>query len=168
MLRVAILLVLTSLPAACGKGEKRAAASAETSMDRYRAKLAPLAPLETEALEALAACTGPRYVDDATLLRALNDRAIPRYREYVKALEGVDAGDAAAMHERLVGLARRELAVLEKLARAVERGDGTAVLYCNREHRLLRAEVEAMLQTADAPVTVNAATGAATSSGAAR
>lgn len=160
VLRVALLMLLVLAPAACGKSEKSAAAKVESSMDRYRAKLAPLAPLESEALDALASCTGPRYVDDATILRALHDRAIPRYREYLKGLKQIDAGDAEAIHKRLIGVAERELAVLERLARALERGDGTAVLYANREHRELRAEADAILSAVEAPVTVNAATGA--------
>jgi hypothetical protein len=68
----------------------------------------------------------------------------------------------------VVAVAARELAVLEKLARALERGDGTAVLYANREHRALRGEVDELLASVDralAPATEQARTVEAAAAG---
>ena len=91
--------------------------------------------------------TGGGYKDDATLLAALKDTALPRYREFVAGLRALPPpdGELGELHARLTRLADEELALLERLARAIERGDGTSVLYVNREHARVRAEMEALV-----------------------
>jgi hypothetical protein len=148
--RSSILFVFCALLlgpiAGCSKGEKDAQAAKGPLVD-YRAQLAPLAAIEKDALDAVTAHTGTRYTDDETLIAALKTTAIPKYRDYVAGLEKVkvDGEPIAAFHSRLIALAKKELAVLERLAGALERGDGSSVLFANQEHRTLAKDRETLL-----------------------
>jgi hypothetical protein len=144
--RTAALLILLAL-SGCSRGEGSATAATEDpAWKTYRRDLAPLADKERSALAAVAERTGAGYTDDAALLAALRDVALPRYREYVAGLDAVQPPkDAEQIHARMRELAARELAVLERIERALERRDGTAILAANREHRELRGEIDALL-----------------------
>jgi hypothetical protein len=136
------VLIAAGALAACSRGESATGPKEDRALATYRAELAPLAGDEQAAIDALAAHTGTKYTTDAALHAALRDVALPRYRAYVAGLARVDpqAPNLRDFHRQLRGLADRELAALERLERAIARGDGSAVLLVNREHRLLREE----------------------------
>lgn len=145
------LLFLVLVAMGCGKEWGRAGAAGDgaesAAVREYRKAVVALEPLETAALAAVASRTGDKYTDDAALLQALRDVALPRYREFVAALDGIAPAEPALQrfHARLRSLAAEELSVLERLAGAVERGDGTAVLLLNQEQRRVQAELEALI-----------------------
>jgi hypothetical protein len=140
--RALCLLGAAALLAACSRGQSAPRPKEDPALVAYRAQIAPFAPAEQAALDAIAAHTGDKYTTDGALLAALRDTALPRYREYVAGLAKVAPQEAKlrAFHEQLRALADRELAALERLERAVARGDGTSVLLVNQEHRRLREE----------------------------
>jgi hypothetical protein len=145
------LVLAALLLASCRDDRPGNVQAAEQAVDpalaQYLARLGELSPKEAGAIEAVMAQTGGGYKDDATLLAALKDTALPRYREFVAGLHALPApgGELGAFHARLAKLADEELALLERLARAIERGDGTQVLFINREHARVRGEMEALV-----------------------
>ena len=149
-MRLAILVLL--LCGSCGDDRPKSVEAAEKAVDpalaQYLRRMAELAPKETAALEAVMATTGEKYKDDPTLLAALKDTALPRYREFVEGLRALPPppGKLTEFHARLIALAEKELALLERLAGAIERGDGTTVLYVNRDHARVREEMEALVK----------------------
>jgi hypothetical protein len=151
------MLALVLALAACGKsggqGGSSSAAPADPVLAAYRTGLAPLEKLETEALAAVAAHTGDAYTSDEDLLKALKDIAIPRYKDFVTGLEHLapPPGMRADLHAKLLVLVHSELEALEKLAAALEHGDGNAVLAVNREQRRLADEIDALMTQAGAP-----------------
>lgn len=116
-------------------------------MAAYLGGLRPLVALEDQALAAVAAHTGDRYDSDEALLEALREEAIPKYRQFVDGLGKLPPppGSRAAAHEKLKVLAAAELAALEALADAIERGDGTKVIKINAEQRRLAEELDAVV-----------------------
>lgn len=140
--------VALALAGCGGKGDKGGAAAARDAgpSDPYLAALAPLAKLEGEALDGLAAHLGDKYSSDDDLAAALVKTAIPRYQEFVSGLARLTPPAArAAQHQQLLTLAQRELAALQKLADAVAHGDGNTVLTVNREQHQLGEEIDALL-----------------------
>jgi hypothetical protein len=144
-----VLSVACALGAACGgKGDQGGASAARDAgpSDPYLVALAPLAKLEGEALDGLAGHLGDKYTTDDDLAAALTKTAIPRYQEFVAGLAKLTPPPArAAQHQKLLTLAQRELAALQKLADAVAHGDGNTVLAVNREQRQLGDEIDALL-----------------------
>lgn len=140
-----------ALCAACSNERSGKVQAAEHAVDpalaQYLRGIAELSPKESAAIEAVMAQTGGGYKDDATLLAALQGTALPRYREFVAGLRALAPPDGKLrdFHARLVKLADEELALLERLARAIERGDGTAILFINREHARVREEMEQLV-----------------------
>jgi hypothetical protein len=146
-MRAALLvLALAACSGKSGGGSAAAAAAprfdaglvaADPAMQPYVDAIVPLIKLEREAFAAIADHTGEKYTDDDALLAALRAIAIPKYREFVDGLKGLPhpPGAKAGLHDRLVVLASAELVALEGLARALEKGDGNAVLEFNREQR---------------------------------
>ena len=153
--RVALCLVLAlgALESGCRGGGKDAHAGSAPVVS-YREALSALRATETDAIGAIAARTGDRYVGDSSLLGALRDVALPRYREYVAGLRKIPAStpELGAFHARLVELAERQLATLERFEGAITRGDGTAVLLVNQEHLKIRAATGKLLGDFDALV----------------
>jgi hypothetical protein len=126
---------------ACGSNESSGAVGKQSPVDVYRRHLAPLSGMEQTALSALDAAMGDRYHDDATLRATLGSTALPSYRQFVAGLEALEPHpDVAPVHERLLAIARRQLAALEQLDAALAAGNGTAVLLVNRELRLVARE----------------------------
>jgi hypothetical protein len=162
-----ILVMMLVLVAACGSGGKGKASARDAGpSDSYQAGLAPLAKLEGEALEAVAAHMGDKYTSDEDLVAALKNTALPRYRDFVAGLEKLSPPPAKAeLHKRLLTLAHAELTALEHLADGVARGDGNTVLEVNREQQRLTGEIDGLLASwsgvAAAPAPVPAAPQAA-------
>jgi hypothetical protein len=150
MLRT-LALVAALTVVACGGGDPATtgasvATAGGRALDDYRKTLAPLIPLEDEALRAISDATGARYTDDAKLLAALRDVALPRYRKFVEGLAAIRPNEqVSGPHGRLRTLAAAELVLLERLERAVGRGDGTAVYLVNSEQRQLRDQIDKLL-----------------------
>ncbi|MBI4509454.1 MAG: hypothetical protein HY698_07440 [Deltaproteobacteria bacterium] len=145
MPRVSVLFLVGCLALAClGDKSKK---SDEPALASYRAALAQVQGLEAGALEALFDAMGDRYVDDAVLLAALQAKALPQYRDFVASLAKLvpQRDDVRAFHDRLVALARSELSLLERLADAVERGNGTAILFLNQAQGRVQREMETLL-----------------------
>ncbi len=140
-------LALLVVVAGCSRGESAARPKEDPALAAYRAQLAPLAPAEQSAIEAIAAHTGENYTTDAALHAAIRDAALPRYREYVAGLAKIEPQEPKlrAFHAQLRALADRELAALERLERGIARGDGSMVLMVNQEHRRLRDERSRLL-----------------------
>lgn len=116
-----------------------------TPREIYEAQLVALTPLETAALDAVRAHTGAGYTDDAALLAALRDTALPQYRRYLDGLTAIVApGDLVKFHDRLTDLARAELSALERLEAAVARGDPTLILVVNQDQQRIAAEMDAL------------------------
>jgi hypothetical protein len=141
------LIAILLLVAACGDSKSAPTSSsvkAAAAQDPYLRGLAQLEPLEREALEAVGQQTGAHYTTDEALLAALRQTAIPRYREYLEGLKKLPTpgGEKTPLHQKLVVLAGAELAALEALVVAVEKGDGFAVLEVNREQRRIAEEME--------------------------
>lgn len=159
-LAVAIVVALAAGACGCGKGRgggqaggaARADAgrkkSGDPALDAYLDALAPLARLEDDALAAVAAHTGVRYDSDKALVDALRTTAIPKYREFVAGLDTLPAPPASrqALHDRLKVLAAAELKALERLADAIDKGDGAAVIEVNAEQRRLADELDAVVR----------------------
>ncbi len=136
------------LVAACGSGGKTSAAARDAGpADAYQAALAPLARIEGEALDAVSAHMGDKFTSDEDLVAALEQKAIPRYREFVAGLEKLSepVGPRGELHKRLIVLAHAELNALERLAAGVKAGDGNVVLEVNREQRRLAEEIDGLL-----------------------
>jgi hypothetical protein len=148
---VCVACVAAGASGACGSkggksGSSAAAARDAGPKDPYLAALAPLARLEGEALDGVAAHLGDKYTSDDDLLAALQKTAIPRYQEFVAGLARLTPpAERTAQHQKLLTLAQRELAALQHLADAVSHGDGNTVLAVNREQRQLGDEIDALL-----------------------
>jgi hypothetical protein len=144
---VCVMIVVAS-PACRKKTHTPPVTAASTTADpatkAYRASLAELIPIETAALDAVAAHTGANYTDDAALLSALRDVAIPKYKEFEAGLAKITPGtpQLTAVHGRLTALAAREREALEQLSAAIGRGDGQAVMLVNEQQRTLRHELD--------------------------
>jgi hypothetical protein len=165
MLRAALILALVC--AACGHkkgdastgGGAAASKAPATPLEAYKKQLGPLVDGEAAALGAVAAHTGASYTDDAALLAALRDTALPRYRAFADGLAKIEPPpETAKLHERLLAAAKAELSILERTEQALARGDGTAVLLVNMDQRKVRAELDGVLADYDALVAGGAKT----------
>ncbi len=149
------LLVLIIVVAGCGSHAKKReiveasapARAADPAVAAYRTQLRALMPLETAALGAVAAHTGPSYTDDAALTAALEQTAIPKYKEFLGGLAKIVPGTPALVgfHGRLTTLSTNEEKALEDLDAAIAKGDGAAVLAVNGTQRQLRKDLDALV-----------------------
>ena len=142
--RALVLAGAIVVAAACGRGGGKNAAAAG-GPEVYVTALAGLRSIEDQANAALAAVTGPKYVDDEHLLAALRTDVVPRWDELAAGLALITPPPpAAAAHARFVAAVKAEGASLKKIADALEHGDGVAVTLGNVEHRAARAELDAV------------------------
>lgn len=143
---VALLCAVLLWMGACSRKAAHAVSGEAASVD-YRRALAGVAGAEAEALAAVASATGDHYRDDATLLAVLRRTALPRYRAFVDGLGATTpaAPELAVFHSQLLAVAREELDLLGRLERAVAAGDGTTVLFVNREQERVARKGEALV-----------------------
>ncbi len=112
---------------------------------RYRLALASFAVLEASALDPVRAATGATFSDDATLLAVVRV-SLGKYRDFLSKLEvlKVEREDLRGFQGQVVAVSRKELALLERLEKALAHHDGTAVLFLNVEQAKVRAEGDAL------------------------
>lgn len=128
-MKIFISMIITlALLTACGSDPVK-----EDLINYINNTMKPMSQSETEIMNNYGSVTGDKYKDDETTYKAISEKVVPQYRDFIAKLEAVkpNTKEVQDLHETYISASNKQFNAMVQFMAALEQQDTNLITQAN-------------------------------------